>query len=63
MHVSEWFELFGELMCIRREADLNAGQPFGVSYSGASFKYTVLDTSGRRSAAQGKRVRIPTRMR
>ncbi|TFY53308.1 hypothetical protein EVG20_g10176, partial [Dentipellis fragilis] len=26
--------------------------PFGVSYSGASFKYTVLDTSGRRSAAQ-----------
>lgn len=28
-------------------------QPFGVSYSGASYKYTVLDTSGRRSAAQG----------
>jgi integrin alpha FG-GAP repeat containing protein 1 len=27
-------------------------QPFGVSYSGASYKYTVLDTSGRRSAAQ-----------
>ncbi|KAF8894778.1 hypothetical protein BD779DRAFT_1609403 [Infundibulicybe gibba] len=26
--------------------------PFGVSYSGASFKYTVLDTSGHRSAAQ-----------
>ncbi|KAG8217292.1 hypothetical protein J3R82DRAFT_5387 [Butyriboletus roseoflavus] len=26
--------------------------PFGVSYSGASFKYTVLDTSGQRSAAQ-----------
>ncbi|KIK98838.1 hypothetical protein PAXRUDRAFT_632706 [Paxillus rubicundulus Ve08.2h10] len=26
--------------------------PFGVSYSGASYKYTVLDTSGRRSAAQ-----------
>ncbi|KAM6500960.1 hypothetical protein JOM56_003974 [Amanita muscaria] len=27
-------------------------QPFGVSYSGASYKYTVLDTSGHRSAAQ-----------
>jgi len=27
-------------------------QPFGVSYSGASYKYTVLNTSGRRSAAQ-----------
>lgn len=27
-------------------------QPFGVSYSGASYKYTVLDTNGRRSAAQ-----------
>ncbi|KAJ3763113.1 hypothetical protein EV360DRAFT_92057 [Lentinula raphanica] len=26
--------------------------PFGVSYSGASYKYTVLDLSGRRSAAQ-----------
>ncbi|KAI0810948.1 hypothetical protein BC629DRAFT_1589690 [Irpex lacteus] len=25
--------------------------PFGVSYSGATYKYTVLDTSGRRSAA------------
>lgn len=29
-------------------------QPFGVSYSGATYKYTVLDTSGHRSAAQGK---------
>ena len=28
-------------------------KPFGVSYSGASYKYTVLDTSGHRSAAQG----------
>ncbi|KAJ8522676.1 hypothetical protein ONZ45_g812 [Pleurotus djamor] len=28
--------------------------PFGVSYAGATYKYTVLDTSGRRSAAQGK---------
>ena len=28
-------------------------QPFGVSYSGATYKYTVLDTSGVRSAAQG----------
>jgi len=26
--------------------------PFGVSYSGATYKYTVLDTSGRRSAAE-----------
>lgn len=25
--------------------------PFGVSYSGATYKYTVLDTNGRRSAA------------
>ncbi|KZT11560.1 uncharacterized protein LAESUDRAFT_783948 [Laetiporus sulphureus 93-53] len=25
--------------------------PFGVSYPGATFKYTVLDTSGKRSAA------------
>ncbi|KZT70220.1 hypothetical protein DAEQUDRAFT_725861 [Daedalea quercina L-15889] len=25
--------------------------PYGVSYSGATYKYTVLDTSGRRSAA------------
>ena len=29
-----------------------AYHPFGVSYSGASYKYTVLDTSGARSAAQ-----------
>ncbi|KAH7914077.1 hypothetical protein BJ138DRAFT_1144581 [Hygrophoropsis aurantiaca] len=26
--------------------------PFGVSYSGATYKYTVLDTSAKRSAAQ-----------
>ncbi|EMD34350.1 hypothetical protein CERSUDRAFT_117229 [Gelatoporia subvermispora B] len=26
--------------------------PFGVSYSGATYKYTVLDTAGGRSAAQ-----------
>ncbi|KAF8655798.1 hypothetical protein AX16_002884 [Volvariella volvacea WC 439] len=26
--------------------------PFGVSYPGASYKYTILDTSGHRSAAQ-----------
>ncbi|KAI0628726.1 hypothetical protein C8Q77DRAFT_1067117 [Trametes polyzona] len=26
--------------------------PYGVSYSGATYKYTVLDTSGKRSAAQ-----------
>jgi len=29
-------------------------QPFGVSYSGATFKYTVLDTTGQRAAAAGK---------
>lgn len=28
-------------------------KPFGVSYSGASYKYTVFDTTGQRSAAQG----------
>jgi integrin alpha FG-GAP repeat containing protein 1 len=27
-------------------------QPFGVSYSGATYKYTILDTTGKRSAAQ-----------
>jgi integrin alpha FG-GAP repeat containing protein 1 len=27
-------------------------QPFGVSYPGATYKYTILDTSGARSAAQ-----------
>ncbi|KXN92003.1 T-cell immunomodulatory protein [Leucoagaricus sp. SymC.cos] len=27
-------------------------QPYGVSYSGASYKYTVFDTVGQRSAAQ-----------
>lgn len=27
-------------------------KPFGVSYSGATYKYTVLDTAGHRSAAQ-----------
>ncbi|KIY68406.1 hypothetical protein CYLTODRAFT_374377 [Cylindrobasidium torrendii FP15055 ss-10] len=29
-----------------------AYDPFGVSYSGASYKYTLLDTTGRRAAAQ-----------
>jgi hypothetical protein len=29
-------------------------QPFGVSYSGATYKYTVLDTTGQRAAAAGK---------
>ena len=28
-------------------------QPFGVSYSGATYKYTVLDTTGQRAAAAG----------
>ncbi|KAF8319364.1 hypothetical protein DL93DRAFT_2124690 [Clavulina sp. PMI_390] len=35
---------------------LNASEPkyhpFGVSYSGPTYKYTILDTTGRRSAAQ-----------
>ena len=31
-------------------------KPFGVSYSGATYKYTVLDTVGKRSAAQGGQV-------
>jgi integrin alpha FG-GAP repeat containing protein 1 len=29
-------------------------QPFGVSYSGATYKYTVLTTTGQRTAAQGE---------
>lgn len=29
-------------------------QPFGVSYSGATYKYTVIDTTGQRAAAAGK---------
>jgi integrin alpha FG-GAP repeat containing protein 1 len=29
-------------------------QPLGVSYSGASYKFTVLDTLGRRVAQQCK---------
>ncbi|KAG5219421.1 T-cell immunomodulatory protein [Salix suchowensis] len=32
-----------------RSVILTLSQPFGVSYAGASYKYTVLDTSGRRS--------------
>lgn len=32
----------------------NMSQPYGVSYSGATYKYTVVDTTGRRSAAQGQ---------
>lgn len=28
-------------------------QPFGVSYSGATYKYTVIDTTGQRAAAAG----------
>ncbi|KAI1783408.1 integrin alpha N-terminal domain-containing protein [Ganoderma leucocontextum] len=31
---------------------VNKYHPYGVSYSGATYKYTVLDTSGQRSAAQ-----------
>ena len=32
---------------------LHSPQPFGVSYSGATYKYTVLDTTGQRAAAAG----------
>jgi integrin alpha FG-GAP repeat containing protein 1 len=31
-------------------------QPYGVSYSGASYKFTVLDTGGVRRATQGKQL-------
>ncbi|KAH9934948.1 uncharacterized protein B0H18DRAFT_1182116 [Fomitopsis serialis] len=40
----------GSSVC--RDANTSAQyHPYGVSYSGATYKYTVLDTSGRRSAA------------
>ena len=32
--------------------ELTGLQPYGVSYSGATYKYTVFDTAGQRSAAQ-----------
>lgn len=34
------------------QADTPLVQPYGVSYSGASYKFTVLDTSGIRRATQ-----------
>lgn len=34
-------------------------QPFGVSYSGATYKYTVLDTTGQRAAAAGTETSHP----
>ncbi|KIM30943.1 hypothetical protein M408DRAFT_21755 [Serendipita vermifera MAFF 305830] len=39
-------------MCTPKDPHKGAYHPFGVSYSGATFKYTILDTSGKRSAAQ-----------
>ncbi|KAI0059037.1 integrin alpha N-terminal domain-containing protein [Artomyces pyxidatus] len=42
----------GTGLCTPANASLPQYHPFGVSYSGASYKYTILDTSGRRSAAQ-----------
>jgi len=39
-------------LCTPSNSSLPRYHPFGVSYSGASYKYTILDTSGRRSAAQ-----------
>jgi len=38
--------------CIPNNLSESKYQPFGASYSGPSYKYTILDTSGRRSAAQ-----------
>ncbi|KZT59740.1 integrin alpha N-terminal domain-containing protein, partial [Calocera cornea HHB12733] len=34
------------------EVDNKKYKPFGTGFPGASYKYTILDTSGRRSAAQ-----------
>ncbi|KAI0045090.1 integrin alpha N-terminal domain-containing protein [Auriscalpium vulgare] len=39
-------------LCTPENHSLPQYHPFGVSYSGASYKYTILDTSGRRAAAQ-----------
>ncbi|CCA72398.1 hypothetical protein PIIN_06332 [Serendipita indica DSM 11827] len=39
-------------MCVSNDPRQPSYHPFGVSYSGATYKYTILDTSGRRSAAQ-----------
>ncbi|KAG8786607.1 hypothetical protein FRC20_011034 [Serendipita sp. 405] len=39
-------------MCIPKDPNQAPYHPFGVSYSGGTYKYTVLDTSGKRSAAQ-----------
>ncbi|GJE88027.1 VCBS repeat-containing protein [Phanerochaete sordida] len=40
----------GSGMCSAPNSSLKY-HPFGVSYSGATYKYTVLDTTGKRSAA------------
>ncbi|EKM56033.1 uncharacterized protein PHACADRAFT_257056 [Phanerochaete carnosa HHB-10118-sp] len=40
----------GSTLCTAPNSSLKY-HPFGISYSGATYKYTVLDTSGRRSAA------------
>ncbi|KAK1216969.1 hypothetical protein PQX77_020372 [Marasmius sp. AFHP31] len=40
----------GNGLCYTEDGD--SFNPLGVSFTGASYKYTVLDTSGRRSAAQ-----------
>jgi len=39
-------------LCTPTNATEPRYHPFGVSYSGATYKYTVIDTNGRRSAAQ-----------
>jgi len=53
--LSIMYVVFRRLLNNKFDFDSPIQQPFGVSYSGASYKYTVLDTTGARSAAQGKR--------
>ncbi|KIO28141.1 hypothetical protein M407DRAFT_72199 [Tulasnella calospora MUT 4182] len=39
-------------LCVPYNSSEPRYHPFGVSYSGATYKYTVIDTTGRRTAAQ-----------
>lgn len=43
----------------KQETELKI-QPLGVSYSGATYKFTVLDTLGRRVAQQGRLSTVST---
>ncbi|KAH7099716.1 hypothetical protein BKA62DRAFT_709222 [Auriculariales sp. MPI-PUGE-AT-0066] len=48
-----WLRAIGRALLISALLRLTfMAKPFGVSYSGATYKYTVLDTTGARSAAQ-----------